>query len=73
MKIRITRGTVADLLPREPGDILEVPDGDGQFLVDTGKAELFVEPEAAESPPVDPPPKIRTSKKMKKPKAGDDD
>ena len=50
MKIRILRGTVANKVAVEPGEIVDTNDGDGKYLIALGKAEA-VEETAEKSAP----------------------
>ena len=81
MKVKITRGVIVTGLAACVGDVVEVDEFEAGFLVSIGKAELYVEPKVekaapvvkADTPPVDPPPKIPTGRKMKKSKVVNDD
>lgn len=45
MKIELTRNTVANGQPRGAGEVVEVSEQDGKFLIAIGKAVAYVEPE----------------------------
>jgi len=45
MKIQLTRNTVVNGQPRAEGEVVEVSDQDGKFLIAIKKAVKFVEPE----------------------------
>ncbi|RLC36253.1 hypothetical protein DRH27_05475 [Candidatus Falkowbacteria bacterium] len=73
MKVKITRGVIVTGLAACVGDVVEVDEFEAGFLVSIGKAELYVAPKVKDTPPVDPPPKIPTGRKMKKSKVVNDD
>jgi len=49
MKIRITSAISWDRLHREAGDVLEVSDFDGHWLIARGRAVEYTEPQAIDS------------------------
>lgn len=46
MKIQLTRNTVVNGQPQAIGDVIEVNDQDGKFLINIKKAVRFIEPDA---------------------------
>lgn len=47
MNIELTRNTVVSGQPRAAGDVVEVSDQEGKFLIAIKKAVAYVEPEIA--------------------------
>lgn len=47
MKIQLTRNTVVNGQPRAEGEVVEVSDQEGKFLIAIKKAVAYVEPEIA--------------------------
>lgn len=58
MKIQLTRNTVVSGQPRAEGDVIDVNDQEGKFLIAIKKAVKFVGEETVESAPV---PEIETA------------
>ncbi len=61
MKIQLTRNTVVNGQPRAEGEVVEVSDQDGKFLIAIKKAVKFVEPAKEEGVETTPLPDVETA------------